>query len=246
MNLPLVRVVIADDEPLARTRLRALLRLEPDCQLVGEARTGLEAVALIRARRPDLALLDIRMPGLNGFEVLSTLKEFVPPTVIFVTAFGEHALEAFQAGAVDYLLKPFEPQRFRRALQRARSRTSTRAIRREPASFPIIHEKISLRVEGRTVLVALDEISHLLARNSRSEVWMGSQSWLVNEPLGSLQGRLPANRFVRVSRFAIVNLAHVIALRTKSHGDQLLELRHGWQLTVARTRRSEVMTRLAL
>ncbi len=250
MNLPSVRVVVADDESLGRARLRHLLRLERDFQLVGEARTGPEAVALMRARRPDIALLDIRMPGLNGFEVLFTLKklaspQFALPAVIFVSAFGEHALEAFQAGAVDYLLKPFEPQRLRTALQRARHHASATAITGDRTPRPIVHEKISLPVDGRMVLLVLDEISHALARNARSEVWAGGQSWLVTESLGSLYGRLPADRFVRVSRFAVVNVAHVIAMQTKSHGDQLVELRHGLHLTVARTRRSEVVARLA-
>lgn len=250
MTLPPAEVIIADDEALAREKLRRMLACLPGYRLIGEARTGPQAVALISALRPAVILLDIRLPGLNGFEVLARLGQVTPQKVIFVTASGDHAVEAFRAGAVDYLLKPFDQARLTMALSRAKPHASHHwtSLLSPPTPRPNPHSlsKVVLRLGGRTVLVPLEDIEYAVARNTECEVWSGRQTWRVHESLGSLGTRLPPQQFVRISRFALVNVAHVRAMRTKSHGDQIIELRRGIELTVARTRRREVLERLAL
>lgn len=248
MSPPIAEVIIADDEALAREKLRRMLARTPEYRLVGEARTGPQAVALISALRPTIALLDIHLPGLNGFEVLTHLGPGVPRSIIFVTASEHHAVSAFQVGAVDYLLKPFDQARLITALSRAQQRPplnwATQLSRLVPESKPLFPSKIALRLAGRTVFVSLEEIEYAVARNTDCEVWTARQTWRVTESLGSLASRLPLHQFVRISRFALVNVAHVRTLRTKSHGDQIIELRRGIELTVARTRRREVVERL--
>jgi two-component system LytT family response regulator len=246
MTLGVARVVVADDEPLARERLRRLLRAESEVHLVGEAATGPDALTLIRKQNPHIALLDIRLPGMDAFGVLRNLERACSPSVVFVTAFGDYAIEAFQFGAADYVLKPFEPQRLREALRRARYHCARRLW---PSAISPVEAQPSLRLSlktgGRVVVVEWSEVEYILAANSRCRVFTKRGCWLVTEPLGAVTGRLPAGGFVRISRFAVVNLAAVISVRTKSHGDQVLELRAGTQLTVARTRRAEVLARLA-
>lgn len=248
MTPSVAAVIIADDEALSREKLRRMLGRIPEYRLVGEARTGPQAVALISALRPAIALLDVRLPGLNGFEVLAQLRQAAPRSVIFVTASGDHAVEAFRAGAVDYLLKPFDQARLVTALSRAQPRPTDHwtglLSRLAPTSQPPPPSRIALRLAGRTVLVPLDEIEYAVAQNTDSDVWTARQTWRVRESLGSLANRLPAPQFVRISRSALVNVAQVRTLRTKSHGDQIIELCRGVELTVARTRRSEVLQRL--
>ncbi|HRI16228.1 MAG TPA: LytTR family DNA-binding domain-containing protein, partial [Verrucomicrobiota bacterium] len=223
-----------------------LLRSETAVELVGEATNGPEALTLIRRQKPHIAVLDIRLPGMDAFGVLRSLNGDYQPVVIFVTAFGEHAVDAFQAGAADYLLKPFEPQRLKEALRRARHQCASRlwSLPSSLAAESVVSTRISLRSRGKIVLVELDEIEHIVAANSRCRVVTTGGSLLAGESLGTVAGRLPAGRFVRVSRFAVVNLAAVTSVKTKSHGDQVLELRSGTKLTVARTCRAEVMARL--
>lgn len=242
-----VTVIIADDEPLARERLRRIIRSNPDFHLVGEAANGPDAVRLIRDRQPRIAILDIRLPGLDAFGILRELEESANPAVIFVTAFAEHALDAFQAGAVDYLLKPFEPRRLNEALNRARN---LRPIHPVPVlEIPVTDgapsDRLALRVSGRLVVVTLEDVECLLAANNQCEViTLGGSSFMTSESLGNLTTRLPAGQFVRVSRFAVVQISAVLSVSSKSHGDQLLQMISGRVITVARTCRAEVLMRL--
>ncbi len=240
-------VIIADDEPLARERLRWMIRSNPDFHLVGEAANGPDAVRLIRDRQPRVAILDIRLPGLDGFGILRELEGSADPAVIFVTAFAEHALDAFQAGAVDYLLKPFEPRRLNEALNRARNLRMIHpdTVPEIPAPDVALPDRLALRVSGRLVVVTLDDVECLLAANNQCEVFTkGGSSFMTSESLGNLTTRLPAGQFVRVSRFAVVQISAVVSVTSKSHGDQLLQIRSGRLVTVARTCRAEVLMRL--
>lgn len=242
------RIVIADDEPLARERLRRLLQNHPSWEVVGEATTGPEAIDLVQRLRPDVLLLDIRLPGLGGFEVLESLKGPTRPAVIFVTACDDRAVEAFGTGAIDYLVKPFEAGRLAEALQRARRRGGAplgqllrqawNAAVSEPA------RPLSLRSGGRHILVSPDRVEYVLADRSGCRVFADGQSWRVNESLSSLASRLPGRQFVRTSRFAVINLDHLVSIRTKSHGDHVVELRHGVEVSLSRTHRAELYSRL--
>jgi len=239
-----VSVLIADDEPLARERLRRLLRTEPGYRLVAEATDGPEAVRLLQRHNPDIAILDIRLPGLDAFAVLKELGHPTRPAVIFVTAHSERATEAFQAGAVDYVLKPFHPQRLQTALQRARSgRLPSQEIQ---AALPSPSDgRLALRSGGRWILMDSGAIELVLSANIHCEVISrDGASIRVTESLGSLGERLPPGRFLRVSRFAIVNLSAIRSIAPRSHGDQTLELRSGRTVIASRSQRQEVLRRL--
>jgi len=243
-GIGLVSVLIADDEPLARERLRRLLRAEPEFHLVGEAGDGPEAVRLLRKHHPEIAILDIRLPGLDAFGILHELGDGVRPAVIFVTAHTDRAADAFQAGAVDYLLKPFDPKRLRTALQRATCRRlRPRHIPSEPAVPP--NERIALRSAGRWILLDAEDIEVVLSANIQCEViTRDGASFHISESLGNLAARLPSDRFLRVSRFTIVNLGAIRSIEPRSHGDQILELQSRRAVTVSRTHREEVLRRL--
>ena len=240
-------VVIADDEPLARERLRRLLRVEAGFQLVGEAADGPSAVRLLLDAKPQIAILDIRLPGLDAFEVLRMTAEEPAPAVIFVTAFSDRALEAFGAGAVDYLLKPFDSVRLRAALDRARQRRPdpTPAAEVVAPVPPVSSGRIALRSAGRWVILELEDLEIITAANSRCDVTLRDGSTLqVQESLGELASRLPAEQFVRVSRFAAVRLGSVVSVAPKSHPDQTPQLQSPAQLTLSRTHRAAVLEQL--
>ena len=244
MRSPPLRVILAEDEPLARERVRRLLRTDRQFELVGEAADGLAAVSLIRERRPHIVLLDIRLPGLSGFEVLLELRKQVPPAVIFVTAFREHAVRAFEAHAVDYLLKPFTAERFREALNRARLRCVAESLAPVPSLTAVRRANSgmsALKCGARRVLLALDDILYATAANACCAVFTPTEALNVSESLGSLEARLPKDRFVRISRFALINVSQVIQVQPKSHGDQYLLLRNNKRLIVARTCRSRLL-----
>ncbi len=246
MPSPLLRIVVADDEPLARERLRSFLRGEAGFRLVGEAGSGPEAVSLIREHRPHVALLDIRLPDMTGFDVLHELHDQTPPVVIFVTASGDHAIRAFEAQAVDYLLKPFTRARFSEALERAR-RQCRRVLAPDlslSGAFPRTSTHMALRTATTRLVLAVADIQCVTSAADSCEVSTSDRTLVVSETLGSLELRLPRTQFLRVSRFALVNLSHVVALQPKSHGDQHLLLRCGRQLTVSRAKRPELLRRL--
>lgn len=245
---PVRSIVIADDEPLARERLRRLMQNHPAWQIVGEATTGPEAVALVENLRPDALLLDIRLPGLGGLEVVESLKGPNRPSIIFVTACDDRAVEAFGTGAIDYLVKPFEAVRLSEALQRA-TRQGTGRLRQ------LLHQAcdaasggpdrpLSLRVGHGHVLLSPDRIEYVLADRRGCRVFSDGQWWRVNDSLTLLASRLPGRQFVRTSRFAVINLDYIVSIQAKSHGDQVVELRNGVQITVSRTRRAELYSRL--
>ena len=246
MSLPALRTLIAEDEPPARERLHRLLSAEAGYELVAEATDGHQALKLIRQHQPQILLLDIRLPGLNGFEVLAALGNEALPAVIFVSAHSGHAVRAFDARAVDYLLKPFTKERFRQALQRARVRCeSNRSL------LPVLQAgiaqptgRIAFRSGGRSLILPLDEIQYAISANTRCNVHTSKETVSVSESLASFHERLPNEKFVRISRFAVVNLAQVRAVEPKSNGDQHLILHNGTSLILTRTRRAQFLALL--
>ena len=249
-----VRVVIADDEPLGRERLRLFLQDEPGAELVAECRDGLEAVKAIRETSPDLAFFDIKMPGLDGFGILEALTDIhVPlPAIIFVTAYDQFAVRGFEANAVDYLLKPFDRERFAIAFRRARERLqqrthppgqprgkspSTRAPS-EPNTAPL--ERLTVRSGKRITILKTADIDWLRAADNYTELHVGNVTHLLRMTIGALATQLPP-QFVRISRSLLVNVSRISEIRPKSHGDCQVILENGTPLTASRSHRQQLM-----
>lgn len=237
-----LRVAIVDDEPLARDKLRGFLTRHPGCTLVGEAGDGLEAVQLLERTRPDLVLLDVQMPELDGFEVLGAADPL--PDVIFVTAFDRYAIQAFEQGALDYLLKPVAPDRFDRALERAIARHGSAdpaALARRVAALceavapsrPRV-ERFLVRERDRSRLVPVGEVDWIEAAGNYVKLHARSGTHLVRSTLKDVEARLDPARFARIHRTAIVNLDRVRFLEPASHGDQAVVLEGGERLTLSR------------
>jgi len=243
-----LRVLIADDERLARGRLRELLQAEPNVEIVGECTNGRETLQAIERETPHLVLLDVRMPELDGFEVIRALGRNRHPLIVFVTAHDQYALRAFEAHATDYLLKPFDRDRFRDTIRRAREIAERGTKRNEvqevldviaaiktPAK-PV--ERFAVRSGGRVLLVKTDEIEWIQSADNYAELHVGGAVHLLRQSLGTLGQQLPAGKFLRISRSLIVNLDQVKELRSRSHGDFLVILRNGTRLSGSRTYRS--------
>jgi two-component system LytT family response regulator len=248
-----VRVLIADDEPPARARLRRLLDADPEISVAGEAASGTEATEMIERLRPDLVFLDIQMPGADGFGVLQAIDPAALPHVVFVTAFDEYALRAFEVHAVDYLLKPYDADRFRTALRRAKERVRARPpagddglderIRRvlaEARPAPAYLERVLVRTGARAVFLRTDDVDWLEAEENYVRLHAGHESYLVRGTLAGLEERLDPARFIRVHRSHMVNLASIRELHPWSHGDWMIVLRDGRELMLSRRYRDRI------
>jgi two-component system LytT family response regulator len=230
-----VRVVIVDDEPLARLGVRQLLAKHPNVAIAGEARDGREAVALLTAIRPDVVFLDVQMPELSGFDVLHALPPDTRPLVIFLTAYDTFAVQAFDAQAIDYLVKPINEARFDAAVTRARERLRAAEAMKQA-------QRLVFSTGGVDLMVAPDEIAWIEADDYYAAVHALGRRHLVRESLSSLEARLDSTRFVRVHRSAIVNLAHVREVRSAAPGESAIVLRDGSSLPISRRRREAVTT----
>jgi two-component system, LytTR family, response regulator len=242
-------VLVVDDEPLARERLRALLAEEHDVDLVAECADGSEAVETIRRTAPDIVFLDVQMPGLDGFRVIDALDSERLPAIVFVTAYDRFALRAFEVNAVDYLLKPFDRERFRAALGRAKARVAhvedghhrflrelVSHIRAEAAPL----RRIAVKQEGRVLFFDVGEVDWIEGDDNYVIVHVGSASHRTRETLTALERRLPTEQFFRVSRSAIVNVARVREMHPMFHGDQVVILRDGTRVAVSRSQRARL------
>jgi two-component system LytT family response regulator len=233
-----LRVAIADDEPLARRRLRGLLERDPEVAVVAECRNGPETVDAVTTRRPELLFLDVVMPGRDGLGVLEHLAPAQRPHTVLVTAHDRFALRAFDLHAVDYLLKPYDDDRFAIALARAKT-----AARQRSASAV---EHLVIRGPRATALVAIDAIDWIEAADNYVEVHAGTACHLLRTTLTDLEARLAASPLVRVHRRAIVNVRKVRELRPTPHGDLRLVLDGGVAIPLGRRYRSAVEQRLGL
>ena len=258
---PPIRVVAVDDEPLALAGLRGLLARDPDVNVVALCDNGEEAIDVIRAMTPDLVLLDIQMPELDGFDVVRAVGADRMPPVIFVTAFDRFAVRAFDVSAVDYLLKPFDDERFALALERAK-----RAVR-HPGQSDVAAQlagllrmvqaqrpaeqsaapgsvdrgetrRLVIRLPGRTLFVPYRDIAWIEGADYYARVHVGRKAHLLRESLRSLADRLDPQQFVRIHRSAIVNVARVRELRVGDGTDGIAVLDDGTELRVGRGRRS--------
>ncbi|HET9451055.1 MAG TPA: LytTR family DNA-binding domain-containing protein [Aggregicoccus sp.] len=257
-----IRTLVVDDEPLAREGVRMLLSTDPDIELVGEASNGPEALQSLRQLRPDLVMLDVQMPELNGFEVLARLAPQPLPAVIFVTAYDRYALRAFEIHALDYLLKPFDDERFHEALRRAKSQLRLHRVQnlREqllsalatyegeeaaaapaPAApqQPAFIQRLAIKDVGRVVFLDVAEIDWIEAADYYVQIHAGPHVYLHRETMQSLEQRLDPTRFMRIHRSAIVNQGRIRELRSEGRRELMAVLSCGAVLRVARSYREK-------
>lgn len=235
-----LRTLVVDDEPLARANLLVLLRSEPNIDLLGECSSGAEALATIRAQRPDLLFLDIEMPELDGFDVLEMLGADLPPAVIFVTAYDRYALRAFEAGALDYILKPFDNARFTRALDRARQRIT------HAAHTPRTRDHLALKSAGQVLFLKLAEIDWIEAADYYTCLHVGPKSHLLRRSMADLEKELDPALFCRIHRSTIVRLDRVRGLKLNESGEYDVQLHTGATLRLSRRYRKQLQERLNL
>jgi two-component system LytT family response regulator len=256
-----IRTLIVDDEPLARRNLRLLLEKDPQIEVVDECRNGREAVKAIHALSPDLIFLDIQMPEMDGFDVLEHVGPDQIQAIIFVTAFDQYALKAFDVHALDYLLKPFDDERFAHALRRAKAQIEAREINRlSKRLLALLDERESqrassshrrdyltrlmIKVSGRVVLLKVDEIDFIEADGNYAKLHVGRKAHLLREKMHDLEQRLDPARFVRIHRSVIVNLDRIKEMHPHFNGDYIVVLDDGRQLRLSRTRRENLEARL--
>jgi two-component system LytT family response regulator len=257
---PLLRTLVIDDEEPARGILRDLLVTDPEIELIGECVNGTEAVTAIRTHRPDLVFLDIQMPGLDGFGILDQLQPEELPIVIFVTAYDQYAVQAFEVHALDYLLKPFDDERFAEAVARAKATLHSKEVEkvserlvgliqdrrdqsaRTPNSSP---NRLMIRSSGRVYFVKTEDIDWIEAADYYARIHAGGRSHLLRESLASLEEKLDSEQFARVHRSAIVNMDRVKEMRPLFKGSYALILEDGTQLKLSRQRRAELEERLS-
>jgi two-component system LytT family response regulator len=246
--MSVMRVVAADDEPLLLADLVRLLSALPDVMVVGQARHGLEVLDLVDAERPDALFLDIRMPGLDGMGVVAELDPAHAPAVVFVTAFDQYAVQAFEAHAVDYLLKPFDPPRLARAVERVRARIgrdhaemlarSIAALAAPRGSAPPEYlQRIAARGTRRTRVLDVSDIRWIEAADNYVRLHTVDGAHLSRRTMRDLESRLDPKQFARVHRSAMVALGRVKELRPLGDGDQELVLDDGTRLTLTRSYR---------
>jgi two-component system LytT family response regulator len=234
-----IRAMIVDDEPLARTNLRVLLRRHSDIEIAGESGSGPEALEEIRRVKPDLVFLDVQMPECDGFDVLEMLGGDVPPAVIFVTAYDKYALRAFEAGALDYLLKPFDDARFDRALSRARNQIENH---RSASPKP---KCLAVKSSGQIVFLKLAEIDWIEAADYYACLHVGNKTHLLRRSMSELEQDLDPAVFCRIHRSAIVNLARVRAIELNRHGEYDVLLDNGTALPISRRYRKQLQSAIA-
>jgi two-component system LytT family response regulator len=239
-----IRTLIVDDVPLARERLRRYLAEEPDIEIVGEAANGAEALRLIASLAPQLAFLDMGLPDFDGLEIARRLPPGADPVVIYLTAHDDRALGAFEAGALDYLTKPFKPERFQRALNRARDQIRLRAG--EAAAKTPYLERLAVRDGGRTEIVAVADIDYIDVAGHYLCVHVGKTVHLVRDALSDLEARLDPAEFARIHRSAIVRLSRVRSLEARRNGDADVILVDGSKLLLSRTHAEGLRRKLRL
>jgi two-component system LytT family response regulator len=239
-----IRTVIVEDEPLARERLKILLGKDPEIDVIAECGDGRSAVEAIKQHRPDLVFLDIQLPERNGFEVLSDLGPANLPAIVFVTAYDRFAVKAFEVRAIDYLLKPFDIDRFQEALRRAKEQAGRRDPKEQGETIrelldslrpgPAGPKRISVKSSGKLIFLRTDEIDCLESADNYVKVRAGGEVHVVRDTLGAFEGRLPAADFVRISRSCIVNLDRVKELQPLEYGEYEVALRDGTKVRLTR------------
>ena len=239
-----LRALIVDDEPLARDGIRLHLEDQPDIEVIGEAEDGESALEAIRELEPDIVFLDIQMPGVDGFGVLEQLRDEVVPEVVFVTAYDQFALQAFESHALDYLLKPFDAERFNRALSRIR--THLRGRRRLEADARLIRlldemrnkprylERLVVRSGGKILILRVDDVDWIEAAANYVKLHVGGRNYLLRETMTNMEKQLDPERFIRIHRSTIVRVDRIKLLEPLFQGDFLVVLEDGSRLPSSR------------
>lgn len=245
-----IRTLVVDDEPPARQKIVNLLKKETGIELIGECANGQEAVAMIRAKKPDLLFLDIQMPEVDGFGVLHALQKETLPAVVFVTAYDQYAIRAFEVHAVDYLLKPFDRDRFHTAVEQARqhlAKGQAQALSEKLLSLldemktkGKIIDRLAVKSEGKIFFIKIDDIDWIEASGNYVRLHMGSLSHLVRETMNGIQKKLDQSKFLRIHRSTFVNIERIKELQPWFHGDYVVILKDGTQLTMSRGYRSNL------
>ncbi len=256
-----LRVLIVDDEPLARQRLLDLLEGREDIEVVGQASSGREAIEAIRTLQPDLVFLDVQMPGMTGLDVVREIGPEQMPVTIFVTAYDQYALKAFEVAAIDYLLKPFDDERFEQALERARRLLKLREVealrerllqllqdeRPSPQPNPSKYlERIAVEMRGQVRVIPVRQIDYITASGPYAELHVGDQVYVIREQMQTLEERLDPELFIRIHRSAIVRIDLIDVLLRGPGGRYAVRLKNGVRLKVSRSRREALERRLGL
>ena len=240
-----IRALIVDDEPLARARVRMMLADEPGVTVAGECANGPDAIAFIQKFRPDLVFLDVQMPEVSGFDVLRGLApDGWPPAVIFVTAYDQHAIEAFEVHALDYLLKPFKETRFRQSMLRARQHLVRQESQGLNPAFqewlaarertPAYASRLTVKFGEHTAFIEVNDVDYIEAAANYAIVHVGAINHILRETLTNLEARLSPRRFLRVNRSAIVNLDRIRAVQPATRGEHVVVLKNGRELPLTR------------
>lgn len=248
-----IRTIIVDDEPLAREKLRGYLESESDIEIVTEAGDGRSAVEAIENEKPDLVFLDVQMPELDGFQVIESLEVDPMPKVVFTTAYDQYAVKAFEVHAVDYLLKPFDRERFAEAMEKVRASVDATAgaldsmrdrleallqeVERERHPY---RDRLVIKAAGRVVLLETEDIDWVDAAGNYVRLNAGEENHLLRETMNRLEERLDPKRFLRIHRSTIVNIERIKELQQQFHGDYLVVLKTGQRLTLSRSYRDRL------
>jgi two-component system, LytTR family, response regulator len=251
-----IRALVVDDEPLARERLSSLLAGEEDIELIGECTDGQSAVERIDAEKPDLVFLDVQMPGLDGFDVIEAVDKGSLPLVVFVTAYDEYAVRAFEVHALDYVLKPFDRERFGKALDRVREELGRGARNGGELEGKLAAllgeledrrrrlERIVVKSGGRVFFLRSEDVDWIEAAGNYVELHVGSESHLLRETMSKLESRLDPKLFVRIHRRTIVNVERIRQLEGVTHGEYVVVLKDGTRLGSSRGYRDAVQKML--
>jgi two-component system, LytTR family, response regulator len=235
-----IRTIVVDDEPLARSNLTVLLRLDPEVEIVAECGSGKEALAEIRKRKPDLVFLDVQMPECDGFDVVEQLGKDLPHAIVFVTAYDQYALKAFEAGAIDYLLKPFDNARFGRALCRAKERVT------QSQEFPGKADRFVSNGAGQITFVKISDIDWIEAADYYACLHVRTKTHLLRRRMSELERELDQTVFCRIHRSTIVNLNRIRGLEVDEGGEYEVILDTGARLSLSRRYRKQVQAKLGI
>jgi two-component system, LytTR family, response regulator len=234
-----IRVLVVDDEPLARRNVTVLLREDPDIGSIEECGSGVEAIDVIRSWKPDLVFLDVQMPECGGFDVLELLGADLPHTIIFVTAYDKYALRAFEAGALDYLLKPFDDARFGRALRRAKEKLAHHAPLQTRSA-----RRLAVRTPGQLLFLSAPDIDWIEAASYYACIHVGDDTHIIRRTLSELERDLGEESFIRIHRSIIVNLDRIHGLELQSSGEYEVVLKSKVRLRLSRRFRKRLEERM--
>ncbi len=250
MSSSKIRALVVDDEPLARRRIRRLLARDPDVEVIGECANGYEAISAITEHKPDLLFLDVQMPEVDGFTVLEKVGQRALPFVVFVTAYDQYALKAFEVSAVDYLLKPFDRKRFEKALQRAKTRMSSeRGSELNQQTMALLQElraesrhlgRLLVKSAGRAFFLKTEEIDWIEAEGKYVRLHVGRESYLLRDGIGNLEAQLDPKKLLRIHRSTIVNIDRVKEFQPWFNHEYRVVLRDGTELMLSRSCRKKL------